>query len=549
MKAKKKFYVAIALVILIVILLIGYLFYIPPLLDDRGYNLPGWIYNFFAYAYYSSRMDWLENQDESPARRCTAARAAWYNPSQLQRLLGISPADSYGLAREYARLGLRRQARVLFMKAVPAALKDENRIEDIIAYQMTLEDWKGAETAAALWLEKYPGSAPAAYWYGRALVRGGEYIRSLPMLKKAREDEKYLPDALYWAGRSCQFSGRIAESIAFQEEVIRIVPGHRGAWSALAEMYGQDGDEAARGAAKERLDILTPRNLSRKIFGNELVLLGYDLSESGIKPGGMIKLTLYLEGWRPNPAKVIPRLTLDSEGNPGSFSFQGEAVDIRTAGEVVREELSWRLPRAIYPGSVNFSLSFSGPDKTVNLPLPGEPSDRLFLLARDISPHWMESQIDERLVLEKFGSAARPLGRSIFLGPGDAAEMAVEESKPVAGIGLISYSQASFTIGRGMLLANITVRTGGGQELVFPIRSGEETGEVWWEFIEPHRRKYPLPPVFRSWASTSGERQFQAYEYYACYDITPPLNLVSIKIENTGINGGFYVTDVVFILD
>ena len=54
MKVKKKFYVALILAIFIIILLVSYLFYIPPLLGERGYNIPGWIYNFFAYSYYSS---------------------------------------------------------------------------------------------------------------------------------------------------------------------------------------------------------------------------------------------------------------------------------------------------------------------------------------------------------------------------------------------------------------------------------------------------------------------------------------------------------------
>ena len=352
MRAKKKLYATIVLVIFIVILLAGYILYIPPLLNGRGYNIPGRIYNFFAYAYYSSRMEWSRNGGEDHAQRLAAARAGWYNPSELKRLIGISPDNTYDLAEEYARLGMRREGLALFMKAFPGALGDEGRIEEIIAYQMILGDWAVAAVGTALWLDEHPASIPAAYWQGRSLLEDGEYLRSLPLLEKIRGDENYSSDAFYHAGRASEFLGRLAEAVVFQEEVTRTTPGHRGAWEALAGLYEKQGHEAAREKAQKRIDQLTPQNLCRAVFGNELVLLGYDLPESEIKPGEIMTLKLYLEGWRPGSIEVIPRLALHSEANPGLFSFQGGAAEIRTTGDVVRLELSWRLPREIYPWPV-----------------------------------------------------------------------------------------------------------------------------------------------------------------------------------------------------
>ena len=157
--------------IVAIILLLGYLSYTPPLLNGGGLNLPGSIYNVLTYVYYSSRAEWLSNEEKGVESRRSAARACWSRPSRIPVLLGLDQTDSYGLAREYAAFGLKNEAILLFHKAFPEVENDEETALDIISYLARLDDWGGAEEFASRLLDLDPESAEAGYW--REIARSG----------------------------------------------------------------------------------------------------------------------------------------------------------------------------------------------------------------------------------------------------------------------------------------------------------------------------------------------------------------------------------------
>ena len=157
--------------IVAIILLLGYLSYTPPLLNGGGVNFPGSIYNVVAYVYYSSLAEWRKNEEDGVESRRAAARACWYRPSRIPVLLGLDQADTYGLAREYAAFGLKNEAILLFHKAFPEVVNDEETALDTISYLARLDDWEGTEEFTGRFLEIVPESAEAGYW--RKIARSG----------------------------------------------------------------------------------------------------------------------------------------------------------------------------------------------------------------------------------------------------------------------------------------------------------------------------------------------------------------------------------------
>ena len=197
MTARQKLFSVTIFILFSVIIIIAFLHYSPPILDRQEYNLPARIYNFFAYAYYSTKVQWMENMDRDQAGRRTAARAAWHRPSRTTQLLGIKPDDFFQLGREYAALGLEEEADQLFRMSLPDALHNENKALDIISYLAILDDWEGTGRSAEQLLEIWPESAEANYWFGRALVENGQLSEAISFLDKAYKLDKSLIDSLY----------------------------------------------------------------------------------------------------------------------------------------------------------------------------------------------------------------------------------------------------------------------------------------------------------------------------------------------------------------
>ncbi len=548
MKAKKKIYISIVLIVFIVILLISYILYIPPLLDEWGYNIPGRIYDFFAYAYYSSRMDWLENAGNDQASRRMAARAVWHRPGRMEELLGIPNDDLFQLGRNYAGLGLDQEAVRLFRAAFPSSLNDGERSLEIISNLAILGDWPGAAYAARELLKITPESSEVNYWMGRSLLEMEEFGEASVFLGKAVCSDSAFADAFYQAGRVDEEMGRISDALSRYEKAVRILPRHRESWAALARIYKGENEIEKRKKAVSCLSELTPEIRSRAIFGDRYILRGYNFSQTELMTGEKLTITLFIEDLDSGSGDYIPVVTLTSSAYSGGISRKGELIPLLSRGEVVGQEFSWDIPQVIYPGLIDLEISFA--DKDTGRKLETGGGEYLRLPSFNLSPGWIPTSSREELVRKHFGEGARSLGMGTFLGPGTELIYDFEGEETVSGLGLVSYGHSSGSLPQGSNLGQINVNSNGSDDVVLPINIGLHTSEVWWEYLPVRWKKgHSQAPIFHSRPVRAGGSDFNEHEYFAVYRFPRPLNMKDIKIKNISRNSGLYVRDIILLSD
>ncbi len=547
MKAKKNLLTVTLLIILGSSLIIGHLLYLPPLFNGRGYNIPGRIYDSVAYVYYTIRKDWLEaGGQDLPARRA-AARAAWYRPSRMERLLGIEPDRLFQLGREYAARGLKNKAVRLFKKAFPAALPDEEKSLEIISYLAILGDWPGTARAAREFLAAYHGSAEGEYWRGRALLELNQSTRAATHLRRAFQLRPTLSDALFQLGRLEERAVKKKVARSLYERVVARAPGHLGAWQGLVRLYREEGEEDKLEEARARAAALTPPIRLEKKYGNSFIFSGYRLPERAAPTGGRLELEVYLTGWRPRALSLSPEVILTKPGRPDRYPLPDEAIKLPGPGEVVTERLCWKIPAVIYPGTVNWGLSFSKPDPPAGREEAAGVRDLLSLPPFRLKPAWMPAAERGRLVRERFGSRAISLAKSTFLGPGDELKLSFDEAKTAVGVGLVSYLHRGVSLPQGATVGRLFVETEGRETQSYSIVAGRDTADVWWEYAEPWRRKHQPAPVFRSWPVKSRRKGFQGHEYYAVLRFPRLLPVKGLKFRNSSDKSGWYISDIVLI--
>ena len=547
MKAKKKFYDAIVLIgIVIVILLIGYLFYTPPLFDEGGYNIPGRIYNFFTYMYYVTLADWQESAGDARASRRTAARVAWYRPGRMEELLGIPHDDLFQLGQVYAELGLDEDACLLFQAALPMVLPNEEKSLNIISYLAILGKWPGTAKTAEELLEVCPESSAANYWYGRALLETGELATAIAFLEKSYKLDESLVDALYQIGRANEESGKVREALRLYSEVTISLPNHLAAWSALKRIYGERGEKKKAQYANLKCEELTPEIPCSVRFGNQLIFLGYNKLRREVSIEDELSLDIYFQNWRPRSVEIKPVVSFFSENIPYKVSRTGAKCFIKTNEEVIKQKLNLGKPVFSVPGhyiieSIDFMISGTECNiKKISNINKFRQSDMY------VTPAWSQSQTREKLVREHFGDKASAVGKKAFLSTGLDLNLKIENPDKIKTLGLISFGRIDPTTYQGRVIAQIIVKTRETGEVLFPIRAGEETALCWWEVISPFRIKHKKAPIFRSWPIRQGDKR-KAHEYYAIFHFNRPVTIESIRVKYDAPQGALYISDIILI--
>jgi len=545
MKAKTKFSVVIVLIAVIVISLIGYLFYTPPLLDRGGYNIPGRIYDLFAYIYYRTKADWLDSGEDNPELRRASALAAWYRPDRIEELLGIPSDDLFRLGREYAVRGLPRESVRIFRVIISSASSDRDQSLKIISFLSGLGDWPGVTTLAGKLYGLYPESAEVNYWLGRAFLERGESQKALGFLARAGQYNPALADVFYQAGRAEEERGRRDAALSQYEKTVTILPGHRGAWNALRRLYQEKGKMKKRERAVSRLKELTPAVPLKIVRGERFILSGYSFSQPELTTGQNLIVDIYIEGAGLSLGKVQPELSLSSSSHPERISWKGKMIPIPLMGEVVKVVISGKIPPVLYPGSVQIEISIYDPETGEKLEIGG--TRYIYLTSFDLSPGWTPSASRKELIKSHFGPGARSLGKGTFLGPGTEIMIGLNGEEKMSGMGLISYGHTSNFLLQGSMLGEIVVDSDCAEELVLPIKVGAQTAEVWWEGTLPWQRAHRLAAIYRSWPVNFRGKRFKAHEYYAVYLFPHPRIIKDIHIRNLSIKSGLYIRDLILI--
>lgn len=545
---KKKSVIITLLVLVGVIIFGGWWFYTPPFLNGSAYNLPARIYDFFAYAFYAGRAQWREEWGGEAAAARDRARAAWHNPSRAEDLLDLPAEDYFVLAREYAHLGLEQEAVQVFKDVLPGALADRKKALEIIAYLALLGDWPGVAAAASQLVLIYPDSGEAAYWLGRSLLETGSPGKASDHLEKVSGDAAFGLDARYQAARAAEQLNQTARALSLYEEVVAALPGHRGAWKALDRIYGAEGEPIRQKSAHRRWTALTPENPLKFYCRNRFILRGYSFSAPGdVSTGEEISLNLFLEGWESGPATVRLEIVLINRSRLRRISRPIDEISLPAAGEVAVYNYQWSLPLVVYPGRVDLNISLIDPVTGKPWRLKGAeflPGGSVFL-----SPRWLSSPSRSDGIIENFGPHARALGKSTFLGPQSELELTLDRAELAAAVGLVSYSHTSGSLPQDSVLAELVVQTSEKEEIVFPIRVGRETSEVYWEGYPVSLRRHQQAPVFASWPVRSGGKEFYAHEYRAVLPLTEVRLVRSLRLKNLDRQSGIYVGDIVLIED
>jgi len=220
---------------------------------------------------------------EELARRA-AARACWYRPSRIPVLLGLDQADTYGLAREYAAFGLKNEAIILFRKAFPEVVNDEETALDIISYLARLDDWGNTEEFAARLLEITPKSTEAGYWM--EVARSGGKREVSPRQENFTPEvplNKYFENKLEFLGYSLGPAGAGTPDKIELELYFKIWRPHRYRFQPIIRLRDKlNGDYRHRfdkiisdgqgEVIRERLEVTIPSSLSRDRIDLELAI-------------------------------------------------------------------------------------------------------------------------------------------------------------------------------------------------------------------------------------------------------------------------------------
>ena len=541
--------VIVAMILLPVLLLAvtGYFFYTPPLLDGRGYNLPGRLFDFFAFCYYATRLDWLENSGGTKESLRMAARAAWHRPSRIEELLQIKPDDLFQLGRAYAALGLDREAMLLFETAFLAALPDEEKALEIISYLAILGDWPVTARTAETFLEKYYASAEGEYWLGRALLEMDQMEKASEHLQSAFRLQPELIDAIFQMGRVEEKRRENANACSLYEQVVDRAPGHLGAWEGLVRLYGNGPQKQRMESARAKIAALRPPVSVEKKFGNDFILRGYGLPDETVGSGGLLELDIYLSAWRPRGLRLDPEITLSTVARSDRFRLRGEQIEIDSPGDIVQRRLVFRLPPVLYPGSLDWRIAF---------PLPSlmwggeeETANGIYLALPTISlePGWAAAAEQREGVKRHFGESAYAVGKRTFLGPGTEIRLDFPGGQEAGGVGLISYLHRGPSIPQGTAVGSISVTTEEGVDRVYPVIAGRDTAEVWWEFAPNWRRKHKQAPIFRSWPVNSREKQFKACEYYAILSFPRTFIVKALTFKNCLGKSGWHISNIILL--
>ena len=214
---------------------------------------------------------------------------------------------------------------------------------------------------------------------------------------------------------------------------------------------------------------------------------------------------------------------------------------------MVKERLSWKNPFGLYPGNYRLEIAIEELDAAGEAESISDPEVYRTLTTLKLSPRWLPARRRDRLVSEHFGERGYSLEKRTFLGPGSELTLDFDEKYQISALGMVSSSQCYASFAQGKEIARISIHTGGEEEFEFPVRVGVETAKCWWEFSLPEKRKHRLAPIFRSWSSRSGEKEFRGYEYRALFPLPRPSTISSMTVKNVSENAGFSIADIILI--
>lgn len=517
-------------------LIAGYLLYSPPILERKGYNLPGRVYDSLAYIYHITAATWRESSADPAIALRSAARAAWHRPSRTRELLGVPTDDLPVLARVYDSLGLEREAVLLLRKALTPPSGEEDRDLELLSYLAAMGDWEGTKAAGEKLLAANPDCPETSYWLGRGLLETGFPARAAEHFRRALHLRPDLADALFWLGSIEEAAANGESAKIFYERAAAAAPGHRRAREGLARLYRDRGEvEKAREVEAVLRDLVPPVRAEKRLR-NYAILRGLRPSAPALGSGEEVELEIFLEGLNPREVAFDIDLKLVSINSPEEWIRPAGTAVLKGPGQVSRFKIVQVLPPTLYPGEISLGVIFRGGEDAV------ADFDRFRLF-----PAWTASVDREPLIGERFGFGARSLGRQAFLGPGDELELRLDPPLPAAGLGIVSYLHRGIKNPQGAEIGLVVVATVESDELVCPQRAGLETAEVWWGFTPPWRRSHQPAEIFRSWPVEAGDRRFRGAEYYSVCSFPGLRTVAGLMLKNTTGEGGWAIRDLVLI--
>ncbi len=533
-----KKYIAALIVLLLILAVIDYYSYTPPLLDRGSRNPLEIIHDTIAFIWYYTGAVWNEGSHAEKARMRRMTLAVWYRPSLSEKVLGLPSDDLSGLAERFESRGLPVQAAALFAAGYERGERGADRAEKTLRSCAVLGAWDEVIEVARRAVADNPGYREGYYWWGRALLEKDRPREALEIFLSAPESA----DQHYRRGLARQKIGETFEAVREYLRAVELSPGNRASWTALSNLYADQGEIRMADAAGGRARGLTPEVSSSVRFGTSLIFRGHQRLPEKIEGEEEFPFTFFYECLPGAEETVIPRLRFQAGYFQKLVTLSPVVLHPAAAGEIRRVAATVALPWNICPLPSTVTISFLN-RAGVPLRIPGSSESELLLGPVDIVARIFPSAVVQP------GKNDTSLDMKTVLAGTAEVHTEVGRENRCRGLGIISFTEGSTSLPGGTEIARTECWTADGKRFDFPIRLGEETADRWLESRAPGRARHSPARIFSSHREERKGKVFNSHSYRTVLPFPATAELKLIKMTYTCPQGGSWVIESLFLAE
>ncbi len=209
-------------------------------------------------------------------------------------------------------------------------------------------------------------------WYhlamGKVSLAAGRFAAAVSSFSELLDLDPGFSEAYLPLAQALLDAGRVKEALILLRQAEGLFSSQPGPLARVGELYGsmQKPQDVAR--VEKRLAHLRPSLKKQARFGGGLTLLGYDLSQAKVAPGGSLDVSYYWRCWSPPPVNYFVFVHL--RGPKVIYNYdhlldhgQRSMTTLRP-GEVVREDYRITVPSDAPPGTYRLVVGLWDPQFT-----------------------------------------------------------------------------------------------------------------------------------------------------------------------------------------
>lgn len=209
-------------------------------------------------------------------------------------------------------------------------------------------------------------------WYhlalGKVSLAAGRFAAAVSSFSELLGVDPGFSPAYLPLARALLDAGKVKEALALLSQAEDLFASQPGPLAQVAELYGDMQKPEDRARVEKRLAHLRPSLKKQARFANGLTLLGYDLSQAKLAPGGTMDVSYYWRCWSPPPVNYFVFVHLRGPGAVYNFDHLLDhgrrSMTMLQKGEVVREDYKINLPAGAPPGEYRLVIGLWDPRYT-----------------------------------------------------------------------------------------------------------------------------------------------------------------------------------------